>query len=222
MLARIVCSALFAGVIAGLLLSALQWSATLPLLRQAEGYEAASAVAGEAHEERAREWAPRQGVERIGFTVLANLVLAVAFALLLNAAYALKGDVDWRRGLLWGLAGFAAFTLAPALGLPPAPPGVPEAALGERQGWWLLAVLATAAGLATLAFAPRLHWRLLGLALLAAPHLIGAPEAPLAAAAPPEELRRAYALAVLATSAAFWLALGALSGLFFRRFAQQG
>ena len=46
---------------------------------------------------------------------------------------------------MWGLAGFAVFTIAPGLGLPPELPGVPAAPLLSRQIWWVTAVLATAA-----------------------------------------------------------------------------
>ena len=47
---------------------------------------------------------------------------------------------------------FAAFGLAPALGLPPELPGAFAASLRERQLWWLLAASGAAAGLLLLAF----------------------------------------------------------------------
>lgn len=216
MLTRILVSALLAGLLAGLFLTALQWAGTVPLIHEAELYEEAAPAPGyEGVHEGAAE--PEAGLMRIGLTALSNLLAAVGFALLLNAAFALKGSADFRRGLLWGLGGFAAFSLAPALGLPPELPGAAVADLAHRQLWWLLAVVLTAGGLALVAFGPRAVLKLAGLALIALPHLIGAPEAPGGGTAP-EELARSFTLAVLATSAAFWLVLGGLSGLFFRRF----
>jgi len=51
-------------------------------------------------------------------------------------------------------AGFVAFSLAPAAGLPLGLPGMAAAALEARQIWWVCTVAATAAGLALLAFPP--------------------------------------------------------------------
>ena len=34
-------------------------------------------------------------------------------------------SLSWRQGLFWGFAGFAVFTLAPGLGLPPELPAMP-------------------------------------------------------------------------------------------------
>ena len=66
----------------------------------------------------------------MAFTVAANIVTAVGFALLLVAASEFAGGIaGWRSGLLWGLAGFAVFTLAPGLGLPPELPAMPAAEL---------------------------------------------------------------------------------------------
>src|SRR5438270_1844734 len=52
---------------------------------------------------------------------------------------ALRGDgladeiINTRQGALWDLAAFACVSLAPALGLPPQPPGVVVADLHQRQ-----------------------------------------------------------------------------------------
>ena len=68
----------------------------------------------------------------------------IGFALLLVSAYAFSGaSVDWRRGLYWGLAAFATFTLAPGLGLPPEVPGTSAAPLLDRQIWWVATAVAT-------------------------------------------------------------------------------
>src|SRR6202030_4532419 len=68
------------------------------------------------------------------FTWMATTLTSVGFALLLVGAYAVSGRaVDAREGLLWGIAGFAAFALAPAFGLPPELPGSVAADLVARR-----------------------------------------------------------------------------------------
>ena len=104
-------------------------------------------TAAHAHE-HGDGWAPADGAERTFFTFAANMVTGIGFALLLVAVSELFGGIaDWRQGVFWGLAGFAVFTLAPGLGLPPELPAMPAADLGERQAWWLGTVLATGAAL---------------------------------------------------------------------------
>ena len=90
----------------------------------------------------AQEFGPL--VIRNAYTAAANVLTAIGFALLLAAIFALRSantgnSVSWHQGLMWGLAGFAVFTIAPGLGLPPELPGVPAAPLLSRQIWWVLA-----------------------------------------------------------------------------------
>ena len=85
-----------------------------------------------------KAWAPADGMERTTYSFLANIVTGIGFALLLVAVSELAGGIlSWRQGVLWGLAGFAVFTLAPGLGLPPELPAMPAADLGARQFWWV-------------------------------------------------------------------------------------
>lgn len=213
MFRRTVFSAALAGLLGGLLVSGLQAVRVVPLILEAESYERAARTPvppGGAGEE---EGAP----SRTALTVLANVLTATGFALLLAAGFALRGGADARRGLLWGIGGFAAFSLAPALGLPPELPGDLAAPLAARQAWWWAAAGGTAAGLALIAFKPGAPWKLLGALLIALPHLAGAPQPPVHGGAAPEALRRAFALAALLTSALFWAALGGLAGFFFKR-----
>ena len=94
------------------------------------------------------EWKPDEGLERSVFTAASTILTGIGFAALLLSTVALCGfELDVRRGLLWGLAGFVCFAVAPALGLPPVPPGVPESDVRARQLWWVMTVAATAAGL---------------------------------------------------------------------------
>src|SRR5947209_9951855 len=118
---RLVFAALCAGLLSGVFAAAAHQFGTVPLILQAETYEqqamlaalAARAHADAAHHEAADEgWTPADGIERSLYTLAADLLAAIGFALLLAAGLTLRGGpVSWRDGLFWGLAGFAAFTL---------------------------------------------------------------------------------------------------------------
>ena len=129
MFRRIFLTGIVAGLVAGLALSVLQAFTTIPLILQAEAYEAAGGAhedpAGTpAHDHAAPEWGPAEGLERSFYTALANVITAVGFGLLVSACLALHGrPADARRGVIWGLAGFAVFSLSPSTGLPPELPG---------------------------------------------------------------------------------------------------
>ena len=165
-------------------------------------------------------WRPASGWERTLFTVVSNIVLAISFALLLGALICLRGKMtNWRFGLLWGLAGYAVFFVAPSLGLPPEVPGTETARLADRQIWWLLAVACTGAGLWLFAFAPALFDKLLGTALLAVPHLIGAPQPQIQSSVAPHDLANAFVYASVFANAVFWLLLGSLLGFFYKKLA---
>ncbi len=221
MLYRFVLAALVAGAVAGLALTGAQSIRTLPLIHQAEVYETAAHAAlatDSAHE--GADWQPAEGPERFAFTLLANLLAGVGFALLLVAGYGFFGPVDWRRGIIWGLGGFAAFTLAPALGLPPELPGSESAALAARQLWWIATAGGTAAGFMLVAFAPHWWWKALGVALVALPHLIGAPHPELVHMAAPAELAESFVTASIFANLVFWLVLGPVSAILFARLVQ--
>jgi cobalt transporter subunit CbtA len=235
MLRRILTAALLAGFAAGVFVSALQAVSIAPLILSAETLEAsgAPAAAGEtAAGDEARHhrghhagghgegWAPADGLERTVYTVLTNVLAGTGFALLLTACFALTGCVDWRRGVIWGLAGFAVFHLAPALGLPPELPGAAAAPLAERQIWWLATVAATAAGLALVAFGPGRAVKALGVVVILAPHAVGAPEAEAQMGSVPAALAARFVVGSLVTAGLFWVVLGGLSAFLFQRFAK--
>jgi cobalt transporter subunit CbtA len=219
----------------------MQAYATVPLILQAETYEGAghshdhapaasqnhsheAGSAAHSHDDAAvvedEGWAPADGFERFFYTSMANIVTAIGFGLLLVVASELAGGIaGWRKGLLWGFAGFAVFTLAPTLGLPPELPGMPAAELAARQGWWIGTVAATAGGLALVAFGRSALLVIAGVALIVAPHVIGAPQPDSHDSAVPAELHHNFVVATTVTNLIFWVALGALSGFFRQRIA---
>jgi cobalt transporter subunit CbtA len=171
------------------------------------------------HEHGDEGWQPADGFERTAFTLLANIVTGVGFALLLIAASELAGGIaGWRQGVFWGLAGFAVFTLAPGLGLPPELPAMPAAELGARQLWWVATVLSAAGALALIFYGRSPLAIVAAIALLVAPHLIGAPEQVSYDTPIPEGLHHSFVVAVVLTALLFWVLLGALAGLFRERF----
>jgi cobalt transporter subunit CbtA len=227
---NIVFAAALAGLIAGLFVTIAHTVGTVPIILKAETYEkaaengAAPATNADAataeHHHDAEAWRPTDGFERTAFTVLADVLTGIAFGLLLTAAYALRGRaMDWRQGLFWGLAGFATFTLAPGLGLPPEVPGTESAPLLDRQIWWVATAMATAGGLALIFFTRSIALTVLGAGMIALPHIYGAPQPAEYKSLVPEGLAHSFAVAVVVTSFLFWLVLGSLTGVFYRWFA---
>lgn len=225
-------AAAIAGLFAGLVMTALQTYATVPLILQAETFEgagvsghdhgaaerpAAEALASEtaapdAHGEEA--WTPADGFERFAFTALANIVTGIGFALVLVAVSEFAGGIaGWRQGVFWGFAGFAVFTLAPGLGLPPELPAMPAADLFDRQVWWIATVTATAAGLALIAFRGSAVFSLIGVALIVVPHIIGAPQPASHESPVPAGLHHQFVVAVTVTNLIFWVLLGGMVGM---------
>jgi cobalt transporter subunit CbtA len=227
--------ALLAGISAGLVSWGVHMLGTTPLILEAEVYEIAGAATGEpaaaghSHEAGAAEhhhdaeaWVPADGWERNLYTLGADVVTSVGFAFLLTAAIVFLGKgADWRRGLLWGLAGFACFTLAPSLGLPPELPGTEAAPLPDRQLWWIGTAIATAVGLFAAARLRNVLGYAIAAVLIALPHIIGAPHPETPDGLAPEELEHKFILVAIASSLVFWLVLGALTGAFFKRFANE-
>src|ERR1700724_1449844 len=160
MLRRILFTALIAGTVAGLFAAGIQHLKLIPLIAAAEVYETAGAHPDHQHgaapeqQSAAPEWEPAPGIERAGYTVLADVLAGIGFALALIRA------------------------LPPAIGRPPELPGMAAAGLAPRQQWWLLTAAATAGGLGLIIFARPAASRGAGAALIVLPHLIGAPAAP--------------------------------------------
>jgi cobalt transporter subunit CbtA len=233
MLHRILFAALVAGIIGGLAAAVLQHFTTTPLILAAEKYEDAGPdtaalhvpallVLTHGHSEQAADddegWAPADGLERTLYTSVATIGTAFGFALILLSAMILAGaPITARSGLLWGLAGFAAAGLAPALGLAPELPGSAAADLGARQLWWIGTAVATAGGLW---LALRIATPIViagGIALMLLPHVIGAPHPHELTSAVPAELAGHFAAASLVVMSVVWALAGTLAGYIWQR-----
>jgi cobalt transporter subunit CbtA len=240
----IVFSAVVAGVAAGAVMTVIQQLGTVPLILKAETYEkgqkaksaelasapvtvghshAEAAAAEHEHEHAAEAWEPEDGLQRNAFTAGANVLTAIGFALVLAALFAVRTGngahgIHWHEGLVWGLAGFIVFTLAPGLGLPPELPGVPAAPLLSRQIWWVLAALAAAGGLSLIFLRGTAPASLAGLILIILPYLVGAPELENIETSVPTSLSHQFAVTVTVTSLVFWSVLGSLTSITFAYF----
>lgn len=235
MIQRMLTSALCAGLAAGLLAAVLNFALVQNLILLGERYEsgqivhlgtAAAPVPEVGHDHTTPAAAatahdhgtPATPLRRNSLTALFAVLLYTGYGLLLVAGFALAehfgARITARDGVLWGGAGFVAFQLAPGLGLAPELPGTPGADLVLRQIWWLGTVAATATGIAVLAYGRGISVAVLAVALLAAPHLIGAPQTEQFAGVAPPELAAAFAARVLGASLAAWLLLGRVAGHF--------
>ncbi len=235
---NIVFSALVVGIIAGSLYGLFQQIKINPIIYAAELYEVAEAPAVTQNQELAEDeaWTPADGVARILSTLAANILAAIGFALLLISAMSLhnlkssKPKVNWKAGIIWGLGLMTTMFIAPSLlGLLPEIPGTLAQVLETRQIWWVFAALITATGLSVIYYARRFV-KLFGVALVALPHVIGAPtpalhsyanNAPVAVAAL-NELSQQFVLMSSIGVLIFCVVLGALSGFVSTRFVRLG
>ena len=239
MFRRICLAAVAAGLLAGVIVSLIQHFTTTPLILRAEefervalpgtgapavaaGHDQGSATVSQADISPAEisQAEPAALLERVLFTTLADVLVAIGFALLVVAALAWKGGRNIRgwTGLCCGAAGFVVFTLAPSLGLPPELPGLFGADLAARQLWWVLAAGSAAVGLGLLAFAQRPILKVLGVVVALVPHVVGAPSPETVGGNVAPELAGQFAATSIAVSALFWALLGWLSAVFYRRF----
>jgi cobalt transporter subunit CbtA len=191
-----------------------------------EGHTHATAEADHAHDEGEAAHDHGEGEEVSTFTrnlwttVFFGLVY-VAYALILVAGFGLAQAygkvITAREGLIWGVAGFAAFQMVPAMGLAPELPGTLAAELGARQLWWWGTVAATVAGLGLLGYGRGLLTTLLAVGLIALPHIIGAPEPESYSGVAPPEVAGAFSARVLGTGLAVWSLMGWVAGYVWSR-----
>lgn len=173
-----------------------------------------------AHEgEHGEEGGIMFGMSRFSGSLLANLVTGAGFGLLLAGVSLVVGHpITLRNGALWGACGWLVVHMLPAIGLPPELPGFPAADLGDRQTWWIATVLLSALGVYLVVLREEIVAKLIGLVVIAAPHLYGAPQPTDISSAVPAVLGAEFAVAALATALASWLLLGVVSGYLNDRF----
>lgn len=224
-------SGLLAGFVVALLATLLQFAFVERLILLAERYETGDLVhfqgvtAAETSPDTQMHMdeQPEPFWQRQAKTVLAMMVTYCGYALVMVAGFAFANHfghpVPLAHGLLWGLGGFVAFSLAPAMGLELEPPGVEAAALQARQLWWIGCALATVASLALLAYGDGVLPRIAALVLLALPHIIGAPHLPEFTGIIPPELSSGFATRSLGVGLVAWVTLGGLSVWFWDRTA---
>jgi cobalt transporter subunit CbtA len=235
MIQRMLTSALVAGCAAWLLAAVLHFAFVQKYILLGEDYETGAAVhfggVAPATDDHATEEAHTHDAADEGHshddagasTTTRNLwttvffgLVYVAYAMILVAGFGLARVYDKvitaREGLLWGIAGFAAFQLVPAMGLAPELPGTMAADLGARQVWWWGTAAATAVGLGLLGYGRGLVTTLVAVALLAAPHIIGAPELEGFSGVAPPEVAAAFSARVLGVGLAVWALMGWVAG----------
>ncbi len=238
MLYRILVACLAAGIIAGLSTAILQEFTTTPLIIKAEAYEVPAGSDGAHHsshhgaqwhgakliladtahgsEDSENEWGPEDGVERTFYTSVSTIAAGFGFALMLLSAMIIAGEkITVRSGLAWGAAAFVATGLAPALGLSPELPGSAAAELVARQQWWFATMVATALGLYLALRVATPISIAVGLALLVAPHVIGAPHPHEFTSRVPGELSGHFVSASLVVHAVLWTLVGSVAGYVF-------
>ncbi|MET3855330.1 CbtA family protein [Rhizobium sp. OAE497] len=205
--------ALVAGVVGGVIASTLNIAINVPTIMEAEVFEHV------AEHQTAADQAPHEhkhvSVVRRNLITLAAMVLAfVGYAFLVSVVAEVGGGLrTWSSGLLWGMGGFLAFNLVPAIGLPPELPGMPAADLGERQLWWLCCAFGTAGAMLLATNVRNAAAYVASLVLLAAPFLFGAPTVDDVATLVPEELQRHFVLGTLAAGLVAWVAMGVMLGV---------
>lgn len=245
MFQKMLTGALGAGVAAWLLAAVLHFAFVQEYILLGEEYESGAAVhfggivpAGDhaadtssdghdhdegtaAHDHGAAEGEAASDFTRNFWTVVFFGLIYVAYAMVLVAGFGLAQAwgkrITAREGLLWGIAGFAVFQLAPAMGLAPELPGTVAADLTERQFWWWGTAMATGMGLATLAYGRGAVALALGVFLLGVPHAIGAPEIGGYHGVAPPEVAAAFAARVLGAALAVWALMGWVAGYLWSR-----
>lgn len=233
---KLLTSALIAGLVAGVFSAVLQFWLVSPLIIEAELYESGEAVhfaglaegADHDHTDDSHgddghthdHGEEGDGATRHLLTFFMNLVTFCGFGLILVAGMAMAeraGHAVGRNGVLWGIAGFTAVMLAPAVGLAPELPGTPAPDVYARLTWWGGAVAATVIGLALIAFGRTVLMIAVAAGLIALPHLIGAPLPEHHAGVAPPELGALFSSRALAVGAASWAGLGAVAGWLWSR-----
>jgi cobalt transporter subunit CbtA len=188
-------SAVVVGIIVGSLYGLFQQYQINPIIYAAESFEVndieAPANTTDTHNDSeaihshdhgdGTGWSPANKLQRVTATLVANIMAAITFSLILISVMSfhnLKSDkpkLNWKTGILWGVALMLSMFVAPSLlGLHPEIPGTVSESLGQRQVWWISSTAATAIGLLLIYYAAPV-FKIAGAVLLILPQLLGAP-----------------------------------------------
>jgi cobalt transporter subunit CbtA len=233
MLGKVILSTIVAGLIAGAVLSGMQFFKLSPLIALAELYEnPTTAAIADANKPCVENmpgmkmcsgdrpaWEPTIGLEKTLYTSAASLLTGVGFAvLLLGLSFVTNLPITKTNGIIWGLCGFLAIAVAPSAGLAPNPPAMPIAELMPRQLWWLGTVAATSIGIYLIAARPEIWAKLSAVILVALPHIIGAPHAADTSSLLPAHIAATFVANSIAAAAVFWCVLGFALGQLLDKF----
>ena len=224
-----------AGLVAGCIVFVLHLTLLQPLITQAEIFEKVSSSKSSEnmvqdssqnsskpdthHVHDGSEWSPHDGIERSFYTLIAHIITAIAYSLLLVAGFAIYGrDVSLLQGLLWGGAGFLSFSFLPGLGLPAELPGATRADLMDRQLWWLMTAFLSIVGFLLIAFGKANLLRFSGGIVLTLPHIFGAPVDNSTMSGPSSpELAAKFVMLSLFVSVIMWIVISFMTAFFYMR-----
>nr|WP_246480104.1 CbtA family protein [Motiliproteus sediminis] len=233
---RLALAATAAGSAAGLFFSGVQSIDSLPLLMSAEHFDlyahnhsgATLSPRGHLHDSAAHP--PADLMLRTLFRFVSDAVIGIGFAMILCAAIFLHNHhthhptASAPMGIIWGLAGYLTFYLAPALIYPPRTPATDlltshhDISVWKHQLTWLCAALSTGVGLALIAYGDKTKKLTGGLLLLALPVLVSFNSDPLHTMLDQHRVTRLievteqhYRYSAHLSNLLFWLALGVLS-----------
>lgn len=245
MIRKVLAVAVATGLLVGLVMAAVLQVTTTPMILKAEVYERSAHATAEGKSARVAfprlgslmlrthetephaavpkaggGWEPAEGFQRALATSAATVAVALGYAFVLIGCMVFARErIEPKRALLWAVAAFAASGLAPALGLAPELPGSAAGDLLLRQFWWAMTTVATAAGLFLTVRVPQASAKAAGVALLLAPHLVGAPRPVGFTSTAPAELAASFAAASLVVHALLWCLVGLGVGWFWTRIA---
>jgi len=191
---NIVFSAVIVGIIVGSLYGLFQQFQINPIIYASESYEVSdvkdlavahtndNAQATHSHDHGdGTGWSPANAFERITATLIANILTAITFSLIMIAVMSFhnlksnKPKLNWKTGVLWGAGLMLSMFVAPSLlGLQPEIPGTVSESIGQRQIWWISSSVSTALGLLLLYYGAS-AFKIAGAILLILPHVLGAP-----------------------------------------------
>jgi cobalt transporter subunit CbtA len=193
MLGKIILSTIIAGLLAGLVLAILQYVRLEGLIVTAETFE------------HGGEPAIRNLLTRIAPPLLTGAGFAI---LMLGVSMLSNIAITKQNGLVWGMCGFIAVSLAPAIGLPPQLPGMPEIDLHTRQIWWLATILVTAFAIYLWVKAKDFRWQIAAVMIAIAPQFFAPHHTANTESNLPASLVAEFVSSSLAANLAMWLAIG--------------